>query len=383
MELFLFVLVVTVSQLNSCRGQDFCLPFACGSPGVISYRGENNGYSLTSALSTRYTKNCRYTTFKGTGVSDSDDAAIAICGGDVSTTKADIGSMSRDFTSMEATPIPNKPGYFKCLIGTQREVIQLPIAIESIVLFIEKGGQVHTQCIQKIGTIGLTEKEIQWMFSNSLTLENNKLYIKNNDGNPNTKLWSELNPSCPPIPIKIAGPRINSDSYNYFKERILTEGSSEGFRSDYVEFPDNNETLRDYVLNNDYSVGFGTFKYYDYNDATLYGIAINGIMPSITSIEDGTYSFARYIYSVFWNDGGSSKLKCFSQFPFTWIGNIRVQMSWLLPVPERQVSNLLELLPGECNQSGCTTAPSPRPTRIIDCRCNRFLYWLGICCRNK
>lgn len=120
--------------------------------------------------------------------------------------------MSRQFTVSEAT-VPeaeNVIGYeFNC-VGSDRKVIQVETAVDGLTVAVKKGG-IAEACINKLG--GLTIDQLRWIFSNF-----GEIYLRdqgwsddavpNNDGDANTKHWSELldDPACPATQIKISGP---------------------------------------------------------------------------------------------------------------------------------------------------------------------------------
>jgi phosphate transport system substrate-binding protein len=357
----------------------------CSDGGLITFRGSTTVFPVADKCSKKYAEECKGTTFNG-GSGGSSAGARAACG-DTSKGEpiSDIGNLSRDFKIAEATPVAGKPGYYKCVAGAQREVIRIPVAIDGLTVFTERNGKAQKDCIDKLGGIGLSGKEIRWIYSNLTTLEADKTDIKNNDGNPATKTWNEISPLCPVQNIKAVGPSSIYGTHDYFKEILFTGGTSEGFRSDFQPYEDNSDALRDRVLNLDWSIGFLGYSYYDLNDASMYAIPVDGVAPSETSLTDGSYAlFSRRIYSMYWNDENSlKKTKCFGDFTYTKIGQIVVESTFFVPIPTAEVDNIKALLPGNCIQPGVKPPPTPRPTRAPVCRCFFLFRALGFCCRKQ
>jgi hypothetical protein len=115
--------------------------------------------------------------------------------------------MDRDFVDSEASTVS---GYqFDC-VGSDRNIIQIETAVQGLSIAVKKGGLAE-KCINKLG--GLTIDQLRWMYSNfgEADLRDHGWSddaLPNNDGNPNTKYWSELldDPACPQTQMKIAGP---------------------------------------------------------------------------------------------------------------------------------------------------------------------------------
>ena len=135
--------------------------------------------------------------------------------------------------SSEATLQPDKFTY-KCLIGdTSLSVAEIVIAYDGVTVIAydspEEAG-IYLKKMNKDG--GLTTEQLRQMFS-SWTKEQlkadrwNPASIPSSDGDPSTRLWSELNSECVLHPIVITAPSKASDTYEFFTEAILT-GLSKG-----------------------------------------------------------------------------------------------------------------------------------------------------------
>jgi phosphate transport system substrate-binding protein len=371
----LIILATLISQV-------LAQSFTCGGDGEITSRGSTTVFPITERCAKKYTQLCKNVkiTYNGTGTSS---GLRSICG-DTSRgeTPTDIGNMSRDFTAKDATPVDGKPGFFKCNIGdTTRQAIRMPVAIDGLTLFVEKNHPLYTGCVSKIPSFDV--KIIRWMFSNLTTLEDDTSMLNPFDKDPATRFWSEIDAVCPKQTIVPIGPSAIYGTTDYFKEIVFTGGALEGFRSNYMAYDDNSVGLRDAVLNTAWSVGFMGFAFYNLNSASLAALPIDGVLPSKATLEANEYKlFARRIYSMYFNNPASlAKTKCFGDFTYTPSGNIQVQATGFLPIPEIETGALLSLLPGECLQPGRTNSPTPKPTRAPVCRCLRLLKFLRLCCR--
>jgi ABC-type phosphate transport system substrate-binding protein len=373
-------LIILAALFSQVLGQSF----NCGGDGEIVSRGSTTVLPITVRCAARYTQLCKNVTIVTNGTSTLNGAR-SVCG-DTSMfdTPNDIGNMSRDFKPTEATRIEGKPGFFRCVIGDRtREVIRMPVAIDGLTLAVDRGNSLYTNCISKVQSFDV--KIIRWMYSNLTNLEEDRTTLYNFDKNPATKSWQEVDAVCPDIPIIPIGPREIYGSTEYFKQIVFTGGTSEGFRSQYRAMDDNSVAIRDALLNNRGSVAYLNFAFYSANNASLAALPVDSIYPSKDTLEDNTYAlFARRIYSVYLDEENSlKKTKCFGDFTYTRSGNIQVQATGFVPIPESDVPILLSLLPGTCQQSGKTEFPTPIPTRKPVCRCLRILRILRLCCRKN
>ena len=100
------------------------------------------------------------------------------------------------------------------------------------------------------------------------------------------KKWSDLKPSLPAEEIKLYGPGTDSGTFDYFTETIC--GKKGASRIDYSQSGDYN-TLVNGVAGDKWALGYFGFAYYEQNQDKLKALKVNGVAPSATTIEDGTY----------------------------------------------------------------------------------------------
>lgn len=239
-----------------------------------------------------------------------------VCG-DPNLGPVEIGLLSRDFKSTEATK--QSDGYsFNCLIGDPtRQVARLAVANDAVIVFVktdpinqsalalfeQPSSLSAAECIKKLGC--LSKDTLRWIYSNytvSQLLSNGWTnVIPNSDNNDTTHLWSELDSACSDDEIKISGTDYAAGDFDLFKTSILT-GPFEGVRSQYVPFT-NKSLVNEYVINNDGAIGFNDFNtaFSTIPNATVAVPIKNAagvcIVPSSSTIADGTYNpFSRKTY---------------------------------------------------------------------------------------
>lgn len=111
------------------------------------------------------------------------------------------------------------------------------------------------------------------------------------------QLWNNIQSSFPVYPIRVLGPAPTSGSYDVLVEKIL--GPCGPFlRHDgaYIEAPANENLIVQKVLNSSHTIGIVTFSFYDQNMKRLHALPLDGITPSLVSIQKGSYPLSRPLY---------------------------------------------------------------------------------------
>ena len=156
-----------------------------------------------------------------------------------------------------------------------------------------------------------------------LELTRRDLYLAlaaNPDGQPNrAKLWRDVNPALPAIPIQVYGPPSTSGTRDAFVELVmipaceaanpqakaLQDSDKDAFdnlctrmRDDgaYVDKGENDNLIVQSLSTNQTAVGIFGYSYLEENAETLRGVPLDGIVPTATTIADGTYPGARPLY---------------------------------------------------------------------------------------
>lgn len=106
--------------------------------------------------------------------------------------------------------------------------------------------------------------------------------------------WKQLNPAWPDRKIKLYGPGTDSGTFDYFTKAI--NGKSGKCRFDFMKSEDDN-VLVSGVSGDVDALGFFGYAYYKENKKKLQAVAIDGVGPDMTTINNGSYKpLSRPIY---------------------------------------------------------------------------------------
>jgi phosphate transport system substrate-binding protein len=146
-----------------------------------------------------------------------------------------------------------------------------------------------------------------------------KALAANPFGKPQTaKLWSDVNPSLPKLPISVYGPPTTSGTRDSFHELIMESGcKSEAamkalketdedkykaicteIRTDgaFKEQGENDNLIVQKLDSNPNMVGIFGYSYMEENASKVHGIVMNGVSPTVATISDGSYPGARKMF---------------------------------------------------------------------------------------
>ena len=110
------------------------------------------------------------------------------------------------------------------------------------------------------------------------------------------KTWADVREGWPAEEIKLFGPGTASGTFDYFTEAIV--GKSGAIRSDYSPSEDD-DVLVQGIAGDKNSLGFFGLAYYEQNKDKLKLVPVNGILPTMETVKNGTYaplSRPLYIY---------------------------------------------------------------------------------------
>jgi len=152
------------------------------------------------------------------------------------------------------------------------EYIELPIAFDGVAVVVGKAND----------------------FIESMTVDElEKLWEAAAEGN--ILEWSDLRKGLPETPIKLAGPGLESGTFDFFTTAVI--GGEHASRSDYKASEDD-QVLVDYVATTPGALAYFGLAYYAKNKDRLRAIAIddgqveNGkapVLPSPETVADGSY----------------------------------------------------------------------------------------------
>jgi phosphate transport system substrate-binding protein len=144
-----------------------------------------------------------------------------------------------------------------------------------------------------------------------------KALAANPFGKPNTaKMWNEVNPALPAIPIVVYGPPTTSGTRDALAELILTKGCNTDeatkalpedqhrkvcteVRDDgiYVDSGENDNLIVQKISQNPKAIGIFGYSFLEENMDKLKGITMSGITPTYATISDFSYPGARPLYN--------------------------------------------------------------------------------------
>ena len=290
------------------------LPGGCGDGGSISIAGSSTVLPLAEAWAESFEVLCGNTamTVEGGG---SSSGAGRVCANSEKGTPVNIGDMSRDWKTSEATRDSN--GYtMSCLKGDTSIVVnQIMVAVDGLSVVTKSGGAAES-CVSGMG--GLTVAQLRWIFADMTDAElttaglDMASVIPNSDNNDATQKWSELDSTCPDSQIVLAYPDEESGTFEYFCEAILDEQCN--FRTGTQSADDN--VLVNAITGDSGSIGFFGFAYFKANQDTLSAIGVAddhslgisdttaaAVVPDSVTVRDGSYSpLSRFLYMNVNND---------------------------------------------------------------------------------
>jgi phosphate transport system substrate-binding protein len=102
--------------------------------------------------------------------------------------------------------------------------------------------------------------------------------------------WNQVNPAWPNEPIKLYGAGADSGTFDYFTEAIV--GKAKSSRGDFTASEDDNVLVQG-VASDKNALGFFGYAYYLENQKKVKAVAVDGgkggILPSVKTVEDGSY----------------------------------------------------------------------------------------------
>ena len=111
--------------------------------------------------------------------------------------------------------------------------------------------------------------------------------------------WADVRPEWPAEPIQRFIPGTDSGTFDYFVEEIFEEDEAPILAASNLQLSEDDNVLVQGIEGSPYAIGFFGYAYYQENAEALHILNINGVEPSATSVEDGSYALARplFIYS--------------------------------------------------------------------------------------
>jgi phosphate transport system substrate-binding protein len=112
--------------------------------------------------------------------------------------------------------------------------------------------------------------------------------------------WADVNSEWPDEPILRYIPGTDSGTFDFFVEEVFDENEEPILNASNLELSEDDNVLVQGILGSPYAIGFFGYAYYQENQDALKILSVEGVEPSGTSVEDGSYPLARplFIYST-------------------------------------------------------------------------------------
>lgn len=208
---------------------------------------------------------------------------------------AGVGAAHPDIENASRRMKPSE--YEDCAKNGVKDVVEIQVGIDGIAFAEAKQGP----------GMALTPTDVY------------KALAANPYGKPNTaKLWKDVNPALPAIPILVYGPPSTSGTRDALTELILgagcdTDAATKALKETdadrhkaictevredgaYVDSGENDNLIVQKISQNPKAVGVFGFSFLEENGDKLKGITMSGVEPTYATISDFSYPGARPLY---------------------------------------------------------------------------------------
>ncbi|MFO7635214.1 MAG: PstS family phosphate ABC transporter substrate-binding protein [Caldilinea sp.] len=163
--------------------------------------------------------------------------------------------------------------------GIGREATEFRVGTDALAVVVNPGND-------WIGEEGLTVEEVAKLFSAEVTN------------------WSDVNPAWPAEPVKRFSPGTDSGTFDYFIEAVMDPafpdaGEEALLSAGSLQLSEDDNVLVQGVAGDLHAIGYFGFAYFEENASRLRDLAIEGIAPTVDTVNAGEYPLARplFIYS--------------------------------------------------------------------------------------
>ncbi|GAA1731039.1 PstS family phosphate ABC transporter substrate-binding protein [Microbacterium paludicola] len=123
-------------------------------------------------------------------------------------------------------------------------------------------------------------------WATDLTVEQlNKIWAPDSEGKVTS--WNQVDASFPDVPLALFGAGTDSGTFDYFTDAI--NGEEGAIRADYSPSEDDNITIQG-VAGAEGGIGFLGLSYVEENEGVIVGASVNGVTPSVETVQDGSYT---------------------------------------------------------------------------------------------
>jgi phosphate transport system substrate-binding protein len=159
-----------------------------------------------------------------------------------------------------------------CAAGNQREPVGFLVGSDGLAVVVNPANDYATD---------LTHDELMRAFSTATT-------------------WADVRPGFPECEILRFSPGTDSGTFDFFVEEVFSQDEAPILNASNLNLSEDDNVLLDGVANNECAIGYFGYAYYSENSDLLTLVAIDGVLPETTTVDDGSYSLARplYIYAA-------------------------------------------------------------------------------------
>jgi phosphate transport system substrate-binding protein len=281
-----FVLLGVLGALAACVDQ--ANGGGAGSRDQITAVGSSTVYPFTTMIAEQLVANdpdAKAPVIESTGTG----AGMKLFCAGVGAAHPDIEDASRRMKASE---------YATCAKNGVRDVIEIQVGIDGIAFAEAKNGP----------KMQLTPTDLY------------KALAANPGGKVNTaRLWRDVNPALPAVPIQVYGPPATSGTRDALAELILTKGCEASnpsakalaksdaeahkalctrVREDgvYVDAGENDNLIVQKLQSNPNAIGVFGYSYLEENKDDVNGVSISGVAPTYATIADNAYPGSRPLY---------------------------------------------------------------------------------------
>jgi phosphate transport system substrate-binding protein len=281
------LIAISALALSACNDQASTGGAAGGSRQEIRIVGSSTVFPFAKAASEAFAK---ADASRKSPVLESNGT-----GGGIEQFCKGVGAESPDIAN--ASRRMKKSEFENCQKNGVKDIIEVQVGIDGLALAESNQG----------GQFALTTADVY------------KALAANPFGKPQTaKLWSDVNPALPKLPISVYGPPTTSGTRDSFHELIMEAGcktdaamkalketNEEKYkaictevRTDgaFKEQGENDNLIVQKLSSNPDMIGIFGYSYMEENASKVHGIQMNGVSPTIATISDGSYPGARKMF---------------------------------------------------------------------------------------
>jgi phosphate binding protein len=182
-----------------------------------------------------------------------------------------------------------------------REAIEFRVGTDALAVVVNPGND-------WIGEEGVTLEELAKLFSAEVTN------------------WSDVNPAWPNEPVKRFSPGTDSGTFDYFIEAVMDPafpdaGEEALLSAANLQLSEDDNVLVQGVSGDLYAIGYFGFAYFEENAGRLRDLAVEGVAPTVDSVNAGEYPLARplFIYSDAGVMAAKPQVAAFINFYLTYV----------------------------------------------------------------